>query len=197
MERIRGRHLIILLALAFLTACMPKIQNEDPVASPELLSHEILRYSGTLAKVLLHGTCPITTKEFRISAEDISHTVASTSASLLDSSGVPVAKCTNGVLLIEYPVPNPTAARVIPFKVKVKTNDGRLSMYWSKLNVNYAMPLPNISGFAVTSGGADVTGGTKRVLGSAGEPAGVPLEINGGAIKLRSGLHGVLFDEGI
>lgn len=197
MERLRVR-IYILFSVIALTACMPKIQNEAPVESAELLSHEIFRYSGTEAKIVLHGTCPITTKEFRISAEETSHSVTSTSASLVDGSGIPIATCTAGVLLIEYPVPNPTTARIVPFKVKVKTNDGRLSVYWAKLNVNYSLPVPNISGFAVTSGGADVTGGgTTRLHGSAGEPAGVPMVIDGTGIKLRSGLHGVLFDDGI
>jgi hypothetical protein len=190
------RFLCISMSL-FLISCMAKVENEDVIESVTITSHEIVR-SGPSAKVILHGVCPkyTTVLKITIGASGFDVTPASISGYVPDS-GVPVGECNAGILTIEYPVPNPQQARVIPFKVKAKMPDGKISLYAALRDVDYSIPPDNLPGYALTSGGAFEGSSGITIHGSAGLVAGRANEIviTGASATLRAGLQGILYDD--
>lgn len=183
-----------LMILLISWGCMPKIENEDPVESVTITGNDIISPSAGNARIHIYGTCPQMTKNFKVSVDQDSYSVSSASG-LVESSGVPIGTCTNGAMVITYPVPNPATSRTISFKIKAQMNDGRISLYWAQANVNYALPVPAVKGFAVTSGGGSVTGGGDKVMGTTEIIS--PIILNHPNLKVRSGLNGIIFDDSI
>lgn len=184
----------------FLISCMAKVENEDVIDSVEITSHEIER-DGPNAKVILHGVCPRYTSVLKINVESSGHDVSPSSMSnpsaYVAGSGVPIGECNNGVLRVEYPVPNPGTSRVIPFKVKAKMPDGKISLYAALRNVDYAIPTESLPGFAVVSGGAFEGSSGITVHASAGivYNRNNAITITGANANLRAGLQGILYDD--
>jgi hypothetical protein len=176
---------------------MAKVENEDVVQSVEITSHEIER-TGPNSKIILHGICPKYTSVLKINVNSAGFDVSP--ASMLNyvaDSGTPVGECNNGVLLIEYPVPNPQTARIISFKVKSKMQDGKISLYAAMRDVDYSIPAENLPGYAVTSGGAFEGSSGITINSSAGLVAGRSnqIVISGANATLRAGLQGILYDD--
>ncbi len=189
----------ISLALS-LISCMAKVENEDVIESVEITSHEIER-SGANAKIILHGVCPRYTSTLKINSGASSYDVVPSSmsdpAAYVAASGVPIGECNNGVLRVEYPVPNPGTARIIPFKVKAKMADGKISLYAAIRDVDFSIPLETLPGFAVTSGGAFEGSSGITVHASAGIVfnRNDSIIITGASATLRAGLQGILYDD--
>jgi hypothetical protein len=196
------RFIKILLIVSFLVSCMAKMENEDVIDSVEITSHEIER-NGQNAKIILHGTCPKYTSALKVNASTLSFDVVPSSmtnpSAWVEGSGVPIGECNNGVLRVEYPVPNPTQSRVINFKVKAKMPDGKISLYAAIRDVDYSIPSQGIPGFAVTSGGDFKATDGITIHASVGIAHGnVGGLIYGSAnASLRSGLQGILYDDTI
>ncbi len=180
-----------------LVACMPKIENEDPVDSVVITGNDIVNVAGA-ARIHIYGTCPAQTKILKVMVDQSSFNVSS-SSSIVDSSGIPAGTCTNGSMTVTYPVSNPAQSRTIVFKIKAQMNDGRVSLYWAQISVNYAMPTTGVAGFAVTAGGASATGGADKVWNSMGEPYSYLSSFinNTATIKAQTGVNGIIFDDGI
>lgn len=184
----------------FLISCMAKVENEDVIDSVEITSHEIER-SGINSKIILHGVCPKYTSQLKINVEAGGYEVVPSSmtnpAAYVAGSGVPIGECNNGVLRIEYPVPNPRTSRLVPFKVKAKMPDGKISLYAALRDVDYSIPSENLPGFAVTSGGAFEGASGITVHASAGIAynRNGTLNVTGASATLRAGLQGILYDD--
>jgi len=184
----------------FLISCMAKVENEDVIDSVEITSHEIER-NGPNAKVILHGVCPRYTSVLKINAESSGYDVTPSSmtnpSAYVEASGVPIGECNNGVLRVEYPVPRPGSARIIPFKLKAKMPDGKISLYAALRNVDYSIPAENLPGYAVTSGGAFEGSSGITVHASAGIVfnRNNSLSVSGASATLRAGLQGILYDD--
>ncbi len=181
---------------------MAKVEDEDAIDSVSITSHEIERNGGN-SKIVLHGVCPKYTSELKILAASGNYDVFPSSmtnpSAWVDASGVPIGECNNGVLRIEYPVPNPFQPRIIPFKVKAKMPDGKISLYAALRDVDYSMAAEALPGFAVTSGGVFGVGGGLTVHASAGIVYGRTgdLLITTPNLTLRSGLQGILYNDTI
>jgi hypothetical protein len=179
---------------------MAKVENEDVIDSIEITSHEIERNGGN-AKIILHGVCPRYTDILKVNVEthgyDVTPSSMTNPSAWVESSGVPIGECLNGVLTVEYPVPNPMQGRIIPFKLKAKMPDGKISLYAALRDVDYSIPIQNIPGYAVTSGGAFEGSGGLTIHGSAGIVFGKVgnLIVSGGSVTLRAGLQGILYDD--
>lgn len=182
-------------AIFFITGCMPKIENEDPVDSVVITGNDILPAPGLNARIHLYGTCPTKTKNLKMTIDNTAFTLTP-SGTIVDGSGTPVGTCTNGNMVITYPVPNPGLSRPIYFQVKAQMNDGRISLYWAQININYAQPSGGPPGFAVTSGGGSITGGADKVIGTTGEVTS-PIILNHPSMRVQSGFNGIIFDGSI
>lgn len=184
----------------FLVSCMAKVENEDVIDSIEITSHEIER-NGPNAKIILHGICPKYTDILKINVEthgyDITPSSMSNPSAWAEGSGVPIGECANGVLTVEYPVPNPSQGRIIPFKLKAKMPDGKISLYAALRDVDYSIPAENLPGFAVTSGGFFGFSNGITLHGSAGIVYGKvgTVIVSSASATLRAGLQGILYDD--
>lgn len=184
----------------FLISCMAKVENEDVIDSIEITSHEIER-DGPNAKVILHGVCPRYTSVLKINAESSGYDVTPSSmtnpSAYVAGSGVPIGECSNGVLRVEYPVPRPGSSRIIPFKLKAKMPDGKISLYAALRKVDYSIPSETLPGYAVTSGGAFEGSSGITVHASAGVVfnRSNTLTLTGASATLRAGLQGILYDD--
>lgn len=189
-----------ILMSVFLISCMAKVENEDVIDSVEITSHEIER-NGPNAKIILHGVCPKYTSVLKINAEtngfDVTPSSMTNPSAWVEASGVPIGECNNGVLRVEYPVPNPSQSRIIPFKVKAKMPDGKISLYAAMRDVDFSIPTESMPGFAVTSGGAFEGSSGITVHASAGIVHGRVgnLNVTGASASLRAGLQGILYDD--
>jgi hypothetical protein len=185
-------------ALLLLAGCMAKVENEDVIEGVEITSHDIERDGGNV-KVTLHGTCPKSSTALKMDVDStLFDVIPSSMTTYVDGSGVPVGNCVNGVLTVEYPVPNPTQQpRIIKFKVKAKMNDGKISLYAALRDVDFALPAENLAGFEVNSGGGFETTGAITIHASAGTVASRPGSylIPGGTGNLRAGLQGLLYND--
>ncbi len=196
------RFIKILAVASMVASCMAKMENEDVIESVEVNSHEI-EVNGAHAKIILHGICPKYTSALKINIGSSSYDVVPASmsnpSSWVDGSGVPIGECNNGILRVEYPVPNPGNARVIQFKIKAKMPDGKISLYAAIRDVDFSVPTQNLPGLAVTSGGIFGVGGGLTVHASAGIAYGRPgtLINNAANASLRTGLQGILYDDTI
>lgn len=192
--------LLCLSMSLFLISCMAKVENEDVIDSVEITSHEIER-SGPNSKIILHGVCPKYTSALKTNIGSIGFDILPSSmtnpSAWVEGSGVPIGECNNGVLRVEYPVPNPDTARVIAFKVKAKMPDGKISLYAAMRDVDYSIPKENLPGFAVVSGGAFEGSSGITIHASAGIVAGRvgQIIISGANATLRDGLQGILYDD--
>ena len=187
----------------FAVGCMPKVEKEEDIGSPEILTHSIERSLGS-AKIRLEGRVPAGSWIMKVVAESGGWDVEQNSmGNFVASSGVPVAQWAADSFILDYPVPNPSVARKIVFKIKVKMPDGRISLYPAEREVDYFLPVESIPGYAVTSGGTFEEVAGYRLMGSAGmighhEAGGGNTSITTpgtGAFTLRSGLHGILYDD--
>lgn len=196
----KTNHLLCITMSLFLISCMAKVENEDMIDSVKITSHEIER-DGVNTKIILHGICPKYTSTLKINSETKGHDVVPSSmsnpAAYVAASGVPIGECNNGVLRIEYPVPNPRVTRIIPFKVKAKMADGKISLYAALRDVDYSIPAETLPGYAVTSGGAFEGSSGITVHASAGivYNRANTIMVTGADATLRAGLHGILYDD--
>lgn len=182
---------------------MPKVEKEEDIGSPVILSHTIERSLGT-SKIRLEGKLPEGAWIMKVNLETGGWDVEQNSiTNYAASSGIPVAQWATGAFMLDYPVPNPTVARKILFKIKVKMPDGRISLYPAARMVDYTLPTESIPGYAVTSGGTFEEVSGVRLSGSAGimgdySPGGGNSTIiapGTGTYTLRIGLHGILYDD--
>lgn len=195
---------LLLGLLLITTACMPKVEEEEVVPVVKLTSHATTGTTNVAMKITLTGTCPISTYILKVLVNNVEYNISqsATVATATANSGVPVGACTKGALTIVYPVPNPTIARSITFKVKAKQTDQRMSVNWATRTVNYVAPSVGVPGFAVISVGGISTGAGVMMHGAGGEPyggigneAGAPANVLTSAqTQMRSGLHGVMLD---
>ena len=128
MVRTRSNITFKLLLLCLLTsavACMPKVEEESVVPTVKLTSHATNGTTASMMKITLTGTCPSSTYIMRVLVNNKEYSVGQTNAQATANSGIPIGTCTKGVLSITYPVPNPSQARAITFKVKARLSDGR------------------------------------------------------------------------
>ncbi len=203
MGRVRIETIFRPLLLCFLavaaTACMPKVEEDEVIPTVVIKSHAINGNRATEMRIALTGSCPVSTYIMRVFVNNSEYSVGQSSLAIVENSGVPVGTCANGVLSIDYPVPNPMVKRTITFKVKARLNDGRSSLDWAIRSVNYAPPVPELSGFAILSVGGISSGSTLTMYGAGGEAYGgvgdeadAPGNILTSALAtLRTGLFGL------
>lgn len=190
-----------ILTTIFLIGCMAKVEDEDVIDSVSITSHEIER-TGSNAKIILHGVCPKYTSALKINAANAGFDVIPSSmtnpSAWVEQSGVPIGECNNGILRVEYPVPNPFQSRIISFKIKAKMPDGKISLYAALRDVDYSMAAENLPGYAVTSGGGFATTGL-TVHASAGIVHGRlgNVLVSAPNATLRAGLQGILYNDTI
>lgn len=189
------RFFFVLAVVALSAACMPKVEEDDVVPIVSLDNSAISGSANSEMKVVLTGKCPSSTQMLRIMINSAEYTVESlrSLSSPTSNSGIPVGSCSNGVLTIQYPVPNPTLSRTITFKVKARLADGRSSVEWATKVVNYTPPPPTVPGYAVLAVGGIGTGTNVLMHGAGGEPAS-PNVLTDAQTQLRTGLHGVITD---
>jgi hypothetical protein len=194
---------VLLFGLLMLTvSCMPKVEEEETVPVVKLTSSAVNGTTNTAMKITLLGTCPSSTYLMRVLVNNQESRIGQANTAAVANSGIPVGSCTKGTLTIVYPVPNPTLARSITFKVKAQLTDGRSSVEWAVRTVSYIPPSPGVPGFAVVAVGGVSTGAGLTMHGSGGElaggvgnQAGAPANVlTSTQTMLRSGLHGVLLE---
>lgn len=189
----------VLLGFVLLTsaACMPKVE-EDEVVPVVTIDSAAVSGISTDRRVTLTGKCPLGTNILRVSAEAAEHGIGDAiSNSWTASSGKPLGWCRNGAFQIDYPVPNPTTARQITFKIKARLNDGRSSLEWAVRTVAYDNPVLGAPGFAIGAVGATLNSGILQAAGImvhsiGGEAVGGPNVQTSSQTELRSGVHAVI-----
>ncbi len=177
---------------------MAKVENEDAIESVEITSHTIYR-DGTHAKIVLQGSCPKSSAALKIDVDaTLYDAVPGSLTTYAEDTGIPVGECVNGVLTIDYPVPNPeNQPRIIKFKVKSKMKDGKVSLYAALRDVEYVKPGETLAGYEVNSGGGFGATGGILIYASAGGVASKSGSylVSGLGANLRLGLQGLLHND--
>lgn len=212
MSNISHFRLIVCLLSVAITACMPKVEEDEVVPVVTITSHAI---NGTSFEpyITLQGACPAGTYMMRVSVNGQEFSVGESQGLTMTAvSGIPVGTCSSGSWWINYPVSNPGVVRTITFKVKAKLNDGRSSLEWATRVVNYVPPSAGVAGFVVAAVGATTNAGVLSGVITLGPDAGDTLTVHsvGGEVaggdstsqpgniltspfaQLRSALHGVI-----
>ena len=187
--------------VVLLTACMPKIEEEEALTNVSLDAYSITGV-GSSSRVVISGKCPISTYLLRIligSTEEYSVNTSSVSSADY-GSGVPVAACTHGNLRIEYSPPSPDNPRDVDFGVKARGADGKSSDKWVRIHVKYVPRAGAVPGFAITFAGGTSSSTSSVMYAAGGEsssasPNGVKAgNVLSSAVQfLYNGLYGVLF----
>lgn len=190
-------YLALLAALAVLSACMPKVEEDEVVPVVTIDSAAVSGISVD-RKVTLTGKCPLGTYMMRVAIDATEHGISEASSSSWQaSSGKPIGWCRNGAFQVDYPVPNPSAARQISFRIKARLADGRSSLEWAVRTVAYDAPVIGLPGMAIAAVGATTNSGILTAAGITmhsigGEASGGPNVLTSSQSELRSGLHGVI-----
>lgn len=194
--------LALLLSSAFvLSACMPKIEEADIPANATLTADKTTGAAPAEMKITLTGTCPPSSVRLRVLVAGTEYNVDQSTSSLVANSGIPIGTCKNGILTINYPVPNPTVSRTITFKVKARLNDGRSSVTWATRDVRYYAPnvgpgLPIAVGYRFSNAGGNVVTASHKLRYRIGKPEKVSTHSTA-THKLRTGkaaaVQGVTF----
>ena len=189
---LRTQYVLWALGLVPLVACMPKVESEEEAEVTVTFESHAIVGSGPSTKIVLTGKCPHSTQILKIMIDGDEHSNVNRSSSpVTDGSGVPVGKCENGNLEVQFPIPNYKIAKNFEFKIKVQILSGQITPSWASRVVTYAPAVQPIAGAAVLSGGGKSTGTGVVLYGAIGESAGNTL-LTGPGVSVKAGITGVL-----